>query len=241
MLTLRWEEGTDRMAIHDCCNVKAAEDKISLDDVAARTVEAFPTLNLLERRVSLQLYRLLAEGHPVPRGTLARRLGISVETVNGILDRWLGVFADSRRRIVGYWGLALPAAYASPHELTIGGQKLSAWCAWDTLFLPQLLGQTAEIESASPDQGATVRLTVTPERVERVQPVGARMSYLLPDATAVQKDVVGTFCHFIHFFASRQAGESWAAQHSRIILLSIDEACALARRKNEMQYGEVLT
>src|ERR1700687_1378397 len=96
----------------DCCSVKTAEDQISLDDVAARTVAAFPVLNLLEQRVSLQLYRLLAEGQPVPRGRLAQRLGISVETVNGILDRWPGIFADSQRRIVGYWGLALPAAYA---------------------------------------------------------------------------------------------------------------------------------
>jgi alkylmercury lyase len=224
----------------DCCSMEGSEGKISLDDVAVRTVGAFPALNLLEQRVSLQLYRLLAEGQPVPRVTLAQRLGISVETVNAVLDRWPGIFADSQRRIVGYWGLALPAAYASRHRLTIGGRKLSAWCAWDTLFLPQLLAQTAEIESASPDQGSTVRLTVSPERVERVQPVGARMSFLLPDAAAVQKDVISTFCHFIHFFESRRAGESWAAQHSETFLLSIEEAYVLARRKNEMQYREVL-
>jgi len=234
-----WMPGAKFLGV-DCCSVKAAEDQINLDDVTARTVGAFPVLNLLEQRVSLELYRLLAEGQAVPRGTLAQRLGISVETVNGILDRWPGVFADSQRRIVGYWGLALPAAYASPHKLTIRGRKLSAWCAWDTLFLPQLLGQSAEIESACPTQGTTVRLTVSPERVERVQPVGARMSFLLPDAAAVQKDVVSTFCHFIHFFASRQAGESWAAQHSETFLLSIEEAYVLARRKNELQYGEIL-
>ena len=224
----------------DCCSMEAAEDQINLDDVVARTVRAFPVLKLLEQRVSLQLYRLLAEGQPVARVTLAQRLGISVETVNAILDRWPGIFADSQRRIVGYWGLALPAAYASRHQITVGGRKLSAWCAWDTLFLPQLLAQTADIESSSPDQGSTVRLTVSPERVERVQPVGARMSFLLPDAAAVQKDVVSTFCHFIHFFASRQAGESWTAQHSETFLLSIGAAYILARRKNEMQYGEVL-
>jgi alkylmercury lyase len=228
------------MANHDRRSVKAAKNQISLDDVAAHTVGAFPALNLLEQRVSVKLYRLLAEGQPVPRGVLAQRLGIPLETVNGILDRWPGIFADPQQRIVGYWGLALRRAYASPHQLTVDGQKLSAWCAWDTLFLPRLLGQTAEIESASPNQGAAVRLTVSPERVERVQPAGAQMSFLLPDAAAVQKDVVSTFCHFIHFFASRQAGESWAARHPETFLMSIEEAHLLARRKNEIQYSEMM-
>ena len=55
----------------DRCSMEASEEKISLDDVAVRTVGAFPALSLLEQRVSLQLYRLLAEGRPVPRGRSA--------------------------------------------------------------------------------------------------------------------------------------------------------------------------
>jgi len=141
--------------------------------------------------------------------------------------------------VVGYWGLAIPAAYASPHRFTINGKSLSAWCAWDTLFLPQLLGHTAEIESTSP-AGLRVRLTVTPERVEEVEPIGAQMSFLLPDCTGVQKDVLTTFCHFVHFFPSREVAESWLAQHARTFLLSIHEAHVLARLKNEAQYRDVL-
>ena len=47
----------------------------------------FPVLGLLEQRVSLQLCRLLAEGRPAPRVTLTQKLGISEETVDGILFR----------------------------------------------------------------------------------------------------------------------------------------------------------
>ncbi len=214
--------------------------KIDLDGVAASIVGSFPTLDLFEQQLSLELYRLLAEGQPVRRATLAERLGVPVEIVNGILGGWPGVFSDSQQRVVGYWGLAIPAAYASPHRLTIDGRRLSAWCAWDTLFLPQLLGQTAEVESSSPASGVTMRLTVTPENVARVDPAGTKMSFLLPDAAAIQKDIVTTFCHFVYFFPSRQAGESWAAQHAGVFMLSIEEAYALARRKNEAQYREVL-
>ncbi len=211
--------------------------KVNLDDLAASIVRCFPTLDLLEQRLSVELYRLLAAGQPVLRETLAERLGIPVDSVYRILGTWPGVFSDAQRQVVGYWGLAIPTAFASPHRFTIDGRSFSAWCAWDTLFLPQLLGLTAEVESTSPT-GVKVRLTVA--RVERVDPVGAQMSFLLPDCTGVQKDVLTTFCHFVHFFSSRQVAESWTAQHAGRFLVSIHEAHVLARLKNDAQYREVL-
>jgi len=214
-------------------------DKVVIEDVVAYIVGLFPTLNSFEQRLSLELYRLLAEGQPVPRYKLAQRLGSAVETVSLTLDGWPGVFSDEQRRVVGYWGLAIPATYASPHRMTIGGQSLSAWCAWDTLFLPQLLGQTAEIESANPG-GFKVYLTVTPEHVEHIDPVGIHMSFLLPDMAEVRKDVMSALCHFVHFFPSHEAGQSWAARHSGTFLLSIDDAHDLARQKNQAQYRDVL-
>jgi hypothetical protein len=48
--------------------------KVNLDDLAPSIVGCFPTLDLLEQRLSLELYRLLAAGQPVPRETLAERL-----------------------------------------------------------------------------------------------------------------------------------------------------------------------
>jgi alkylmercury lyase len=218
----------------------ATRTKLDLDHVAASIVGLFPTLDLLERRLSLQLYRLLAEGKPVAPAALAQRLGIPVETANQILENWPGVSSDAQGRVVGYWGLSTSAAYASPHRLMIEGRRLSAWCAWDTLFLPQLLGRIAEIESTDPVTDAGVRLTVAPEKVEYVDPPGAHMSFLVPDAAKVQKDVLSTFCHFVHFFPSRQIAEGWTARHAGTFVLSIGEAHAVARRKNEAQYRQVL-
>src|SRR5882762_2564157 len=185
----------------------ATPSKLNLDELAASIVRCFPSLNLLEQRLSLDLYRLLAEGQPVQRTELAKQLETSVEAVNRILESWPGVFSDSEGRIVGYWGLSLPAAYSSPHTLKMNGRTLSAWCAWDTLFLPQLIGHTADIESIDPGDAGIVRLTVTPQQVERAQPVGARMSVLVPDPKEMQKNVVTSFCHFVHFFLSRESGE----------------------------------
>jgi len=213
--------------------------RLNLQDLATRIVGCFPRLDLPEQHLSLALYRLLAEGQPVRRAVLAERLAISAETVNRILDGWPGVFSDRQRDVIGYWGLSIPSAYAGPHKLTVNGRTLSAWCAWDTLFLPQLLGGSAEIESAGPAEGI-VRLTVTPERLEQVEPADAQMSFLVPDCAGVQKDVVTTFCHFIHFFPSRPAGESWSSHHAGTFLLQVHEAHVVARLKNEAQYSQAL-
>ena len=142
----------------------------SIDALALGIVSAFPALDRFEQRLSLELYRLLAAGHPVVRPVLADRLQAPVEIVDRILDHWPGVFSDSERRIVGYWGLSVATAYASPHTLTIDSQTLSAWCAWDTLFLPHLLGKPAQVESKSPGLASVVKLIVTPTRVDGVEP-----------------------------------------------------------------------
>jgi len=59
------------------------------------------------------------------------------------------------------------------------------------------------------------------------------MSVLVPDAQEMQKNVVASFCHFVHFFPSRQAGEDWTAKHVGTFLLTVHEAHILARLKNE--------
>jgi alkylmercury lyase len=218
----------------------ATPSKLNLDELAASIVRCFPGLNLLEQRLSLDLYRLLADGLPIPRTALAERVEVSVEAVNHVLDGWPGVFSDGEGRIVGYWGLSIPGAYNSPHTLRMNGRTLSAWCAWDTLFLPQLVGHTAEIESTGPGQTGIVQLTITPQQVERVEPAGAQMSVIVPDTQEMQKNVVTSFCHFVHFFPSRQAAESWTAKHAGTFLLSVHEAHVLARLKNEAQYRDVL-
>jgi hypothetical protein len=80
---------------------------VDVDAVALGIVKVFPTLDLFKQRLSLELYRLLSEGQPVTRAVLAERLQASAEIVDRILDGWPGVFSDSERRIIGYWGLSM--------------------------------------------------------------------------------------------------------------------------------------
>jgi alkylmercury lyase len=122
----------------------------------------------------------------------------------------------------------------------VDGRRISAWCAWDTLFLPELLGKRTEVESKSPGSGQAVKLILGPAGVEYVEPADVHMSFVLPDQTQMRKDVLSTFCHFGHFFPSRQAGEAWTANHQGTFILAVPEAHAIAHRKNRALYGEAL-
>lgn len=214
--------------------------EVDLNTVADAVVCALGDLDALERRLSLGLYRLLAEGAPVRREELARHLDVPIDAVRSMLDGWPMLLSDTQGRVVGYEGLSLQEAYASPHRITIGGRALSAWCAWDTLFLPERLDSTVEVVSASPAGERPISLTVTPEQIERADPTNLWMSFLMPGVEGFDKNVIPKLCHFVHFFPTRHAGVTWTAEHPGTFLLTIADAHALARRVNTARYGDAL-
>ncbi len=88
----------------------------------------------------------------------------------------IGVQVDQSGNVVG----AALTALETPHRIEVGGKELYAWCALDTLFIPGLLGESAEVESKCPVSEETVRLTVTPEGVQEFGPTEAVISVVLP-------------------------------------------------------------
>jgi len=147
------------------------------------------------------------------------------------------VFYDDDGRIVGYWGLALTEM---AHRFIVNGQTLYTWCAWDSLFIPQILGKPARVESTCPVTGDKIRLTVAPDGVKELDPASAVMSFVRPEAGQIRENVILNFCHFVHFFSSAEAGSQWILEHKGNFILSIDEAYYLAQKKNEVQYKDVL-
>lgn len=207
-----------------------------LDAKLVTTVnQLFPRLTGTEQQISMALYRMLAEGQPVAREAIAARAGLPLAQVDSVLGDWYGVFYDAAGKIIGYWGLALQKM---SHRLRINGQTLYAWCAWDTLFLPQILGTAAEVESNCPVSGETIRLTVAPGGIQAVDPLSTMVSFVTPEQAKVKENVVLNFCHYVHFFRSSEAAEAWCSKHAGTRLLTVEEAWALGREKNAFQYGD---
>ena len=116
--------------------------------------------------------------------------------------------------------------------LFVDGRRLWAWCAWDTLFLPRRLGATLDVLSLCPTTRTPISLRVSPDSVESVVPDSVVVSFLQP-TRPFDADVVGSFCHFVHFFVDRQAGEDWTGEHPGTFLTSLDDAFEVARLTDE--------
>ena len=182
-------------------------------------------------RLLIKVWRTLAKGRPVSGGQIDQIIsGLGVnqdqagEFLRGVTER------DSSDSIVGIFGLSLND---HPHRFTVNGASLTTWCAEDALFLPAMLDQTATVESYSPLSKEKVRLTVGPERVEEVSPADAVVSIVTLDPSKVDTSSVeaiyGNFCEQIHFFASREEAERWAADRENIDILSVEEGYELGR------------
>jgi len=211
---------------------------LDIKEVAERVVNEFPTLDANGRNLSLALYRELARGAPVSPSALADRADMRSEEVIRQLQGWPGVYFDDEARVIGFWGLTIAPM---PHRLRVNRRELFAWCAWDTLFLPTLLDATLEVESTCRASGDAVRLTVTPGGVESAEPAGVVMSFLLPDAEAMNVSVITSFCHYVHFFRSRDAAQPWLDQQPDTFLLPLADAFELGRLVNQTRYGAAVT
>ncbi len=205
-------------------------------------LSCLPRFVPVERQVALALYRALAEGREVRREELARRLGWRTPDVVDLLEgkalRGLTLY-DAHRQVIGFGGLAVTEM---PHRFEAGGRLLYTWCAWDGLFLPALLGAEGRITSRCPRTKLLIELTAGEEGVHAASHPGAVVSFVVPEAAAFGGDpekAMARFCHHVYFLASREAGAEWIASRDDLVILSLDQAFELGRRKNALQFPEL--
>ncbi len=154
----------------------------TLDEVKAAWAHGYQGLSPKEigRRVRgfAALVRGIAKTGRVTPSEFGRRMGLNTGEASELFSGFaaFGMEMDESGNIVG----AALTTKQTPHSLSFGGKKLFAWCALDTLFIPGLLDQVAEVESTCPVSSTTVRLRVTPEGVSTVDPTDAVLSVVLP-------------------------------------------------------------
>ena len=183
-------------------------------------------------RLTVRLWREVARGGPLsPERVeqIASALDLEQQTAHEVLDKMCE--RDGDGLVVGIAGLS---QHQHPHRFTVNGTQLATWCAWDALFLPVMLQQTAEVSSLCPTTGETIRLTITPEGVTSYQPESAVISIVIPQPTKngleSVEEIWMTFCHHIHFFSSPQAAQEWVATRGQeIAILTVEEAFELGR------------
>lgn len=141
------------------------------------------------------------------------------------VERWPNVQRDGQARIVAFAGLSLTP---TQHRLEIAGRQLYTWCAWDTLFLPALLEQEAQLESPCPVTATEVRLTVGPDGVRAAHPPPLQVSFPAP-ASTVTSDITASFCCHVRFLAGQDAADAWLADNQGALTLSLEDALELGQ------------
>lgn len=168
---------------------------------------------------------------------LADQVGLSVEEVGDVLKRWHGVHYDDAHRIVGYRGLTLSE---TKHRFSVNGQLLYTWCAWDALFIPEILGVRAHVESQCADSGDWISLIVEPRGIMSLEPEKAVLSFVTADRKQLEEDVIRNFCSHVRFFRSGEAGKQWVHERPGSLLLTIQDGWRLGRVRNAAQYPDVM-
>jgi alkylmercury lyase len=182
---------------------------VSLPSLADSLAGSFPCCD--DAPLALGLLHQLARGEPVTVGT--------------VLDGWPNVHRDEQGRVVAFAGLSLTP---TRHGFDVAGRRLYTWCAWDTLFLPALIGREARVTSTCAVTGTEVRLSVGPAGVRDAEPAGLLVSFPAP-ASTVATDITASFCRHVHFLAGRDAAEAWLAYNQGGLALSLDDAVELGR------------
>ncbi len=192
-------------------------------------------LNPQTQRMAVAMFRLLAEGQPVSPARFADAVQIPVEVVQqivqtvpaGALDR------DDDGNVVAFSGLTLKE---TDHRMEFAGRTLYGWCAFDTLFLSALLGESAEITSKDPVSGEAIQFKFGPGGYEGSSEVV--MSLLEASPEEMRDNVRAAFCHDVHFFSNRDSAARYAQDRADLVMVPMSDAIALARRWNERIYGD---
>jgi alkylmercury lyase len=191
---------------------------------AIKAHEDFVAAHPEQFRLSLPLWRLLAEGKHVSPDELANSSHRPLKEIQAFLHA-SDVRVDQAGHIIGQ-GLAFQP---TRHQFHLGEKTLYTWCALDALAFPVLLGRTARVISSCPVTEQEIRLTVTPEAIVDLEPTSAVVSVHLPgedtDACNIQEDI----CNDGLFFASREVASTWPSLHPKAVLLSVEEAAQLGR------------
>ena len=207
---------------------------VSVDALDAALAAAAGSRGEGEQRLAAAVLRLLAGGQPASVPAAAAAAGIPESRAEAVLRSWPAVFWDDQGRVTGFWGLAL--AEMPPHRIRHAGTSLSAWCAFDPLFLARVIGDL-DVATSDPVTGEAITYRIGEDgAITGASHPDAVLSFLRPDRPW-DDDVMTTFCHYVLHFTGPATAQRWTAGHPGTFVISLDQAAELARRHAARSFG----
>jgi hypothetical protein len=183
-------------------------------------------------RLLIRMWQEVAKGKPITKSHVDKIINeLSIEQENA--EKFLSQMCerDKKNNIIGILGLSQLKTWH--HKFTVKGIESHTWCAWDTLFLAPLLKQTAYVESESPLYKKMVKVTISPDKVEKYEPSTAVLTMVVLDP---KKDDVSTLqllwdniCCKIFFCVSREEAEEWMKGRPNMTVMTIEDGFDLGK------------
>jgi len=207
---------------------------IDPNQIASVFIEAIPGIGEADQRLARTLYQMLSRGKPVSFADLAKVLSCPTNELSETLNNWPGVFYSDNKDVIGFWGITVKPM---GHQMEIDGVTTYTWCAWDSLFIPELVGATARITSKCEQSGEEIKLSVSSDGASSETHNDIVVSFVIPTAEELRTNATASFCHFVYFFKDRQAGEAWLENHEDAFLLTLNEAFAAGKILNAARFN----
>ena len=189
-------------------------------------IKAFPELDIKGQQQAMQLYRLLANGSAVSVEKLAKSIALSTKETEQLLLSWTGVTFNENKMINGFWGVSTEK---TTHRFQLDQGTLYTWCAWDLLFMPHIFHQTIQAETLCPITNQIIKLSISGNGIETVSPEHAMITFIKPDLEALKANVTNSFCQYIFFVASENAGKEWQSKQKDGFLINMDQGFELGK------------
>lgn len=187
-----------------------------------------------EQHLAVAVLQLLSANAPVAIPAAAAAAGLPEPAARHVLRSWPAVFWDDHDQVIGFWGLAM--AGLPPHEIRKSGTDLSAWCAWDPLFLALVIGDL-EVTTTDPVSRAAITYRIGHDgAITDASHADSVLSFLRPDRPW-DDDVVTTFCHSVRHFTGPATAAAWTGSHPGTFVISVADAAGLARRHAARLFG----
>jgi len=181
----------------------------------------------LDLCVTFKTIQALAKGNPVSPAQLANTWNMPLDQVQAILKQAEEngrVEINTKGDLVG----AVLSLNPTEHQISMDNHRFYAWCAYDALYAPGVIGKPAQIISKDPVTGKMIQVSITPDRVEEVQPESAVVS-VVGAGGDMRAGPKSSRCTHMLFFESQDSAEQWMQSRTGVSILRVEEVFELVK------------
>jgi len=182
------------------------------------------------------LFPLLSAGKPVSPSRFAEIAKIEVFTVEKVLQMGRAD-RNSHGDVIGLFGFTLMPTL---HRLMIEDVALFSCCAMVAQMAPSLAGKTAAIESIDPTNNKVVKIIISPNSIQSVEPKEAVATLVVTNQEDVLRDVSSAFCSHVRHFVNVRTAEEFTSLNPQRYVVDIDQLHRIAGQVRDLIWSQCI-